>query len=214
MLRPAMERPVPLVQGATLLQRHKAAGPVATLTSGFLVSALIAFAGVAFIGAAFGLAFLPWDARIIAAIVLCSGMIVADLLTIKGNERACKLSLRRQTPKALEDRYGPYLGPMMWGLDAGLASTTIRVSAVTWLVFGLTALQLAPWWIGAAYGLGFCLPLATATLLLPWRPNHKFGEPMWVQHALSALLRAVQIGCVVALIVFGVALWTSVLTTG
>ncbi|MCA2187905.1 hypothetical protein [Nonomuraea cavernae] len=202
MFRPAMELPHPLVQGATKIRRHRAARPLAALAAGFVLSATLVFGLVTFVGAAFGIGWLPEGVRVAPAGILVVGMLVVDIISLRAGD-VCKLTLRRQTPKALEDRFGPYLGTFMWGIDTGTAVTTIRVSSLTWVTLGLVLLQLAPWWLGLAYGLGFSLSLAASTLLPPWRPVNAFGEPMWVQRLLTRSRPAVQVVCILGLIGFG-----------
>ncbi len=110
--------------------------------------------------------------------------------------------MRRQTPKNLIYRYGNQVGALLWGLDTGLAVTTFRVSAATWAVLALTLLNLAPWWLGAVYAAGFCLPLALATLGPRWRPDEPDGtprEPQWISDALLRRRWVAQVGCLAAL---------------
>jgi len=202
MLRPFMELPDPLGKGVTVARRRNAAGPLSALTAGFLAAAFVVFAIAVFVGAAFGVGQLPVTGRVMAAVLVCAAMGAVDIASIR-KPSLCKLTFRRQTPKALEDRYGRHVGPLLWGIDTGMAVTTVRVSAATWAVLTLCLLQLTPWWIGLAYGVGFCVPLSAATLLLPWRPAPKSGfpgEPLWIQIALTRVRPAAQIGCLLALL--------------
>lgn len=202
MLRPFMELPDPLGKGATVVRRRAAAGPLAALTAGFSVAAFVVFSIAVFIGAAFGVGQLPVTGRVMVAALVCAAMGAVDVASLRKRD-LCKLTFRRQTPKALEDRYGRHIGPLLWGVDTGTAVTTMRVSAATWAVLTLGLLQLAPWWVGLAYGVGFCVPLSAATLLLPWRPAPKSGsagEPLWIQIALTRVRPAAQVGCLLVLL--------------
>ncbi|MGH3932531.1 MAG: hypothetical protein ACRDTF_21440 [Pseudonocardiaceae bacterium] len=172
------------------------------MTVGFLAAAFVVFATAALVGAAFGVGQLPVTGRVMVAALVCAAMGAVDVAGLR-KSGLCKLTFRRQTPKALEDRYGRHVGPLLWGIDTGMAVTTVRVSAATWAVLTLCLLQLAPWWVGLAYGVGFCLPLSVATLLLPWRPASKGGspgEPLWIQIALTRVRPAAQGGCLLALL--------------
>lgn len=202
MIRPFMEMPDPLGKGATATRRRNAARPLSSLTTGFLASAFIVFGIAGFIGAAFGVGQLPGAGRAMVAVLACAALCTMDIASIR-KRNFCRLSLRRQTPKALEDQYGRHIGPLLWGIDTGMAVTTIRVSAATWAVLALSLLQLAPWWVGLAYGGGFSLPLSLATLLLPWRSTPKNGdpgEPLWIQVGLTRARPAAQLGCLLALL--------------
>ncbi|MGQ0774335.1 MAG: hypothetical protein ACT4NY_07960 [Pseudonocardiales bacterium] len=197
-----MELPDPLGKGATVVRRRNAAGPLSALTAGFLVAAFVVFAIVVFVGAAFWVGQIPVTGRVMVAALVCAVMGAVDVASLRKSS-LCKLTFRRQTPKALEDRYGRHVGPLLWGIDTGMAVTTVRVSAATWAVFTLCLLQLAPWWVGLAYGVGFCLSLSVATLLLPWRPAPKRGspgEPLWIQIALTRVRPAAQVACLLALL--------------
>ena len=81
-----------------------------------------------------------------------------DLLAIK-NSTYSPLTWRRQVPKCLMRRHSRVATAAAWGFDTGLAFTTFRVATITWGALALTALGLAPWWIGFGYGLGFVIPL-------------------------------------------------------
>ncbi|MGH3912405.1 MAG: hypothetical protein ACRDTC_03180 [Pseudonocardiaceae bacterium] len=197
-----MELPDPLGKGATTVRRRNATGPFSALAAGFLIAAFVVFAIVVFVGVALGLGHIPATGRILVAVLVCAAMCAVDVASLR-KPSLCRLTLRRQTPKALEDRYGRHLGPLLWGIDTGTAVTTFRVSAATWAVLTLCLLQLTPWWVGLAYGAGFCLPLGVATFLLPWRsaPRSDFsGEPLWIQIALTRTRPTAQIGCLLTLL--------------
>lgn len=202
MIRPLMEMSNPLGKGAGTVRRRNATGPFSSLVAGFLVAAFVVFAIAVFVGLALGLGHIPIISRIVVAVLVCAAMCVVDVASLR-KPSLCKLTLRRQTPKALEDRYGRHIGPLLWGIDTGTAVTTIRVSAATWAVLALCLLQLTPWWAGLAYGAGFCLPLSVATFLLPWRSASKSGssgEPLWIQIALTRARPTAQIGCLLILL--------------
>ncbi|WP_407563924.1 hypothetical protein [Streptomyces sp. 184] len=208
-----MEVPGPLVQGASTKRRSQAAYPLGALAGGFLLSSVLLFATLAFVGAAFWVGSLPLTLRAVLAAVLATGMVVVEVVGLRSGAY-CKLTLRRQTPQALASRFGSRLGPLMWGLDTGLAWTTIRVSTATWVVFALSLLQLVPWWTGLAYGVGFCLPLTFVTLVLPWHPREDFEEPHWVLRMLHRIRPAVRVGCFASLLVMTGILGGNALTGG
>ncbi len=202
MLRPFMELSNPLGKGVAVVRRCHAAGPLSWLTAGFSVAAFVVFAIASLIGTAFGFSQIPDLGRVIVAVLVCAAMCAVDLASLR-QPSVCKLTSRRQTPKALEDRYGRHVGALLWGIDTGSAVTTIRVSAATWAVLTLGLLQLAPWWAGLAYGVGFCVPLGLATLLPPWRSAPQSGspgEPLWIQMALTRARPAAKIVCFSALL--------------
>jgi hypothetical protein len=200
MLRPLV-RPgpaVPLGQGEPVSY-----APVATLTAGFTGSAVLVFGAVTVAGAAFGVDRLPVTTRVWLAVALCAAMCVLDAISLRAKD-FCKLTRRRQTPKNLIYRYGHRVGPLLWGLDTGLTVTTIRVSAVTWAALSLAVLNLGPWWLGLAYGLGFCLPVAGAAVLPRRRPDAPDGsprEPQWIVLALTHSRRAMQFAALAVLVV-------------
>lgn len=197
-----MATPNPLGKGDLIVRRRTAAAPILSLTAGFTGVAVLTFSTAALMGAAFGLDWLPDTGRTIGAALLCGAMCVVDIASLRAHD-VCKLTLRRQTPKALGAKYGPNLGPLLWGMDTGLAATTVRVSSATWVVFALCILQLAPWWVGLTYGLGFSIPLIVCALLLPWRPSHdggRPGEPAWIARVLVRSRPGAQIGCIALLL--------------
>lgn len=213
MLRPLMELPGPLVQGAAKVRRSRAARPLGALTGGFLTSSAVLFALLAFTGAAFGVGSIPVSGRVATALALTLGMLAVDVSGLRKGPY-CRLTLQRQTPKVLDHKYGPVVGSLLWGLDTGLAWTTIRVSTATWVVFGLTVLQLAPWWTGLAYGVGFGLPLAVSTLGPRWRAGEEGGEPQWLVRLMYRVRPFVRAGCLAGLLAVGVLLAWWVLSGG
>jgi len=96
---------------------------------------------------------------------------------------AMGLSCARQTPKSLEPRYGLSRAALLWGLDAGLVVTTIRVTSLSWAALAVTFLGLVPWWSGLAYALGFTVPVAAMILAVPRRTDptgETDPEPVWL----------------------------------
>jgi hypothetical protein len=200
MLRPLavsdISRP-PLVQrDDSLVHRFRGAGlPTGALCAGFLVSATTLFALASFVGMAIGTYLLPEKVRLAAALVCVVALIVLDVLALR-RRAMCPITLRRQTPKNFAFHYGNTRGALIWGLDTGLAVTTFRISAATWAMIVLGLLNVAPWWQGLAYGLGFCLPIAAAILLVPRRPDDQDGtsrEPHWISRMLNQHRRVAQL---------------------
>ncbi len=135
--------------------------------------------------------------------VACSGFAVAliDIRSAAGHTY-CPVGPARQTPKLLFDKFGPRHAAVLWGLDAGLAATTIRVSAMTWLLFMAVGLHIAPWWIGVTYGLGFTVPLAVATDV-----RLRFGvlcssDPIAIVRRLIKSRSRLQFGCALIAVTF------------
>ncbi len=187
----------PLVQGGnSLAHRFRDAGlPTGALCAGFLVSATALFGIANFVGMALGTYLLPEKARLAAALVCIGALIVLDVLSFR-RRTMCPITFRRQTPKNLVFRYGNTRGALIWGLDTGLAVTTFRISAATWALIVLGLLNVAPWWQGIAYGMGFGLPIAAAILLVPPRPDREDGtsrEPHWISGMLNRHRRFAQV---------------------
>jgi hypothetical protein len=199
--------PSPLGQGGAI-HRSRAVGSVGFLTLGFLVSATAVFGAVYVSGAAFGVGRLPVAARMWLAVALCAAMWVVDAVSLRKGD-FCRLSPRRQTPKNLFYERGERAGPLLWGLDTGLAVTTFRVSAATWASLGLVLLNLGPWWIGTAYAAGFCVPLAFSILAPRWRGDAV--EPQWISRWLMLHRRWAQILCLFVLAAVAVVLGDAVL---
>ncbi|MEU8247510.1 hypothetical protein [Nonomuraea sp. NPDC048916] len=196
----------PLGQGERI--RHRAVVvPVTSLALGFLASAFVIMSTASVVGRAFGAALLPETFRLWSAVVLCVALCAFDVASLRARGM-CRVTWRRQTPKNLLYQYGPRTGPFLWGLDTGLAVTTFRVSAATWGVLGLAVLQVAPWWTGVAYALGFALPLAIATMVPRWDPPR---EPGWVSMGLSKRHAIGQFATLAALVSLLVPLLLTVL---
>lgn len=124
----------------------------------FLVAAVLVFALLSLLGTASGAAGLPlaWRRGVAAAGVLV--LAAVDGWSIR-RRRYCPLAWRRQTPRRLMFNHSATRTAAAWGFDTGLAVTTFRVAALTWGAALFTLFGLAGWWIGAAYGLGFVVPL-------------------------------------------------------
>jgi len=138
---------------------------VAAFAAAFLIAALGAF-GVISIGAtSLGVGDLPLQRRIALG---GAGMVLLALADLRAMKRStyCPIGWRRQTPRTLMRRHHMLVVATLWGLDTGLVVTTFRVAAVTWAALYLAALDLAPWWAGIAYGMGFIVPF-TVLLIRP-----------------------------------------------
>jgi hypothetical protein len=98
-------------------------------------------------------------------------LIIADITIARKRGLHClTLGLRRQTPKRLQRRLrGSTLG-LAWGVDAGSAVSTYRITIGPWALMLLCLLGLGSWWIGPAYALGFLAPLLYA-LSIKGRPD-------------------------------------------
>lgn len=171
----------PLGQGASAAPRADGR-PAGSLAAGFVFSAVVVFSTVSVAGAALGVPLVAFQARLWMASILCLIFCAADVAALRSHA-LCRITWRRQTPKYLINRYGKRVGPLLWGLDTGLAVTTFRVSAATWAVLSLSVLHLAAWWAGLAYGLGFAAPFVFVTVFSRWRPIAADGtpnEPDWI----------------------------------
>jgi hypothetical protein len=135
----------------------------------FVASATAVFALAYLLGRALGVANLPVDWRIGFGAVGLLALAAIDLRAIRSSTY-CRLGWLRQTPKSLIRRRSVMTVAAVWGLDTGLALTTVRVAAVTWGAFLLAGLGLSAWFTGIGYGLGFALPF----LVLLW--THRSGR--------------------------------------
>ncbi len=93
---------------------------------------------------------------------------------------------RRQTPRHWYPRFGADAAGLLWGLDAGLVATTIRVTSLSWAGLSIVLLGLTPWWSGLAYGLGFVLPLAISLVVPRANSAQLTLEPLWLLERLHA----------------------------
>jgi hypothetical protein len=150
----------PLVQGGGA--SRKRFRPVLALAGGFATSALVIYAIVWLTGAAAEISHISIGARLLIAsgLILAAGILDSGLFGLHG------VAWRRQTPRAAWMAFGPTKASLLWGLDAGLAFTTYRVTSLTWAGFAVTFLHLAPWWSGVAYGAAFVIP-TVADILAP-----------------------------------------------
>jgi hypothetical protein len=113
-------------------------------------------------------------------------------------------SWRRQTPKDLDDRYGPTRAALLWGLDAGLVVTTYRVTSLSWAALAVVFFGLVPWWSGLAYALGFTLPILVAILAAPRRTDPtgtSDPEPTWIVDKLMDSRGALKVSALLVLAV-------------
>jgi hypothetical protein len=202
MLRPFVGPDMPTPPGRRgRANRRRGAASLASMSAGFTVSAVMAIGAVHVAGAAFGLTVVPVHARIWFALPLCAALCLIDIAALRSRS-LCKMTMRRQTPKNLIFRYGDRVGPLIWGLDTGLAVTTFRVAGATWAVLVLSLLNLVPWWLGLVYAAGFCIPVTVATIGPRWRPEGPDGtpvEPQWISRALVRWRRLVQGLCLTVL---------------
>ena len=190
--------------------RQTQLGSVAALSIGFLVSSSLSFAAVGW----FGLTHQFLSRRVELVVIGLTGLVLVgtDLISFSRG-RIFAVGLRRQTPKNVGLQLGHFVGPMLWGLDTGLAFTTFRVVSITWTVFLLAGFGLAPLWIGAAYAFPFVTGLVGLTVVPAWRKEPAFGpnaEPFWIPRALGERRRAVQFGALSVYCVGSVlSLWTA-----
>lgn len=149
----------PLVQGGVSEDADRR--PLMALASGFLASAVLMYLLLWLTGAAVGVGRLSLPVRILAAGAVALVAALAD----SGRFGVAAPSWRRQTPRSAWAAFGPVRAALIWGLDAGLAFTTYRITSLTWVAMVAVVLHLAPWWSGAAYGLAFVLPTMVDVLL-------------------------------------------------
>jgi hypothetical protein len=184
----------PLVEGDNVTP-HRHTAPVWYLTVGFLLSSVTVLAVAHAVAEASGTPHLPGPVRQALALGGCVACCLVDLGVVR-RRRACSIGPHRQTGKNLLFRYGPRLGPFLWGLDTGLAVTTFRMTTLTWAAIGLSLLGLAPWWVGVAYGVGFSAPLGWAVLVPKWREP----EPVRIVRILVRCRWTAQAGALVVLL--------------
>lgn len=139
------------------------------LVAGVLGGAIVIFALISVLSGLLGVRDLPEDWRVGLA---AAGLLALASLDVRAARRKtyCPLGWRRQTPKRLLQQRSATVVVAAWGLDLGLAITTIRVAALTWGVVLLSALGLSPVLVGVGYGLSFALPL----FALIW--THRVGR--------------------------------------
>lgn len=191
----------PLVEGATSVYRPRRS-PVILLAIGFNVSATATFAAAHSLNRSLVVDLVTGWTRYGLASAICAVLFAVDFLIIVRGGRRCSIGAQRQTPKSLIRQFGTRVGPLMWGLDTGLAVTTIRMASVTWAALALALLGLVPWWFGLTYGLSFSVPLIVAVLVPRWRagagPAH---DPQWIPRQLMRRQRVVQTACTALLLV-------------
>lgn len=158
----------PLVQGA-LPRRRSRAQITALFVAAFLAGAVAIFGVVFLLGVAAQAPQLPVGLR---RCVAGAGLIVLASLDVwaRAHGAYCPIGWVRQTPRGLRRRRSWFVVAGLWGLDIGLAVTTIRVTAATWGAMLLTALTLSGWQTGVAYGLAFTIPVS----ILMWA--HRAGR--------------------------------------
>jgi hypothetical protein len=171
--------------------------PALMLALGFGISAFTLYAALSLIGQ-----WMIGDAHTRAAVWLIAAGTLTVLLARDAlrARTSCALgpsilgpSWRRQTPKRYLDQYGVTTAAFLWGLDTGLVFTTFRVTSLSWAAFAVTILGLVPWWAGAAYALGFGVPLVVMVLAFARRTDptgETDPEPVWLVHRLFDLRTA------------------------
>jgi hypothetical protein len=152
----------------------------------FVLGALVTFGAVWFFGEQTGLAQVGGWWRYGGAAVALVALAAVDLRSLRRSVY-CPLGRRRQTPKGFARNHSPTVTAVAWGLDTGLAVTTIRVAAVTWGAIVVVALGFAPWWAGLCYGAAFAIPMVT--LLLTHRVGRATSSAIPRDPGLEAMLR-------------------------
>lgn len=149
-----------------------------TLLLGFAVSSIAAFATTSLIGSAARTAFsLP-------AVLLAFALAACALIDLTF-PRIRPTLFNRQTPRTLSGRIPPPLVGLAWGLDTGTVVSTFRASAASWAALILTFAGWGPWWAGALYAAGFCIPLGLLIATFPveagqqrWGFRHRATESL------------------------------------
>jgi len=131
---------------------------LAAFAAAFVTGSVLVFAAAAIAGAVLRIAGISMAARTASAAAVFFVLAALDVIAIR-KKTYCAIGRRRQTPQWLGRRFGPTATAAVWGFDTGLVVTTFRVAAITWAALSMAALELAPWWTGLAYGLGFAIPM-------------------------------------------------------
>lgn len=160
----------------------------------FLAGALVIFGSAHLAGAALGVTSRPLPSRLTIASAAFGALALVDLFAIRQRDY-CPLGVRRQTPRHLARPLGLAATAAFWGFDTGLAVTTYRVTTITWAALVMTAFGLAPWWIGAGYGIGFATPMLL--VLITRSPDSATLQRLTTKRPL------LQVGSAVALFVAG-----------
>ena len=164
------------------------AGIAVAFAATFLAGAFTIFAIVGTLGAwLLPTTRVPTDWRLGLAGAAVLPLALVDLRAMT-RSTYCPIGMRRQTPRILLRQFGVMTAAPVWGFDTGLVVTTFRVAAVSWAALGFVALDLAPWWAGLGYGLGFTVPF----LILLARPRlgRASRAASAVDPGLEAMLRA------------------------
>ena len=175
--------------------------PATLLVLGFTFSAVVVYAGVWLAGE---LVLGPWRAspsRSAVAAGLLALLLCVDAVRAR-RPGATGPSWRRQTPKRFEYRYGSARAALLWGLDAGLVFTTFRVTSLSWAALTLTLCGLVPWWAGAAYALGFAVPILVLIAAVPRRADptgRTDPEPVWLTDRLLASRGGLKVAALMVL---------------
>lgn len=159
------------------------------LALGFVGSSTAVFAALYGVGAVWGQD-VPVTVRHWTAVVLLAVCAVVDAAMLWSG-RVYSVGWSRQTPRRAVYQLGDRFGALVWGLDTGLVVTTFRISAATWAALGLALLNVAPAWIGVAYGVGFVGPLAVS-VLRPRGRDEAVADPSWLPDILVRYRRTVQ----------------------
>lgn len=155
------------------------------LGAAFVSGATAVFALVYVLGRLTGVAELPLDWRVGLG---AAGLLTLAAIDVRATRKStyCQLGWRRQTPQSLMHRRSPTFVAAAWGLDTGLAITTVRVAAITWGAILLAGLGLSAWFAGLGYGLGFALPFVV--LLWTHRVGRLARSPSPVDPGLESML--------------------------
>lgn len=131
------------------------------LVVGFTLPAVGVFALAHLGGLAFRSAFsLPVDVLLVIALLFFAAI---DLTF----PRLRPTLLRRQASRSLSGRFPLPMAGFLWGADTGSVFSTFRASAASWGALALSFAGWGPWWVGIAYAVAFCLPLAALIATYP-----------------------------------------------
>lgn len=194
------------------MQREHRTGVALSLcfSLAFCVSSLVFFGLLASAGSAVTFS-VEHNARLSFFTACVLVFAICDVV-VASSMRAYAFGPSRQTSQALlASSVSPSAAAVIWGLDTGFVVTTFRVTMMTWTLCAGALLGLTPWWLGAAYGVGFCASLLTSL----WRTESagacalssgRYGARLDVRlsaynvrclQALSSLVSSILIGLAV-----------------
>lgn len=153
--------------------------PAVLLALGFTAASVAMFAAAWAVGAG-----LLGQWRSHPVVWAAAGVVLAVLLVADLGWFGLRTPMwHRQTPKWFMYKFTNRISALLWGIDAGLVFTTIRVTSLSWAALALTLLGLLPWWTGAVYALAFVIPELFFDLVVPRRTDptgRTDPEPTWV----------------------------------